>query len=131
MLSGWTQTKVDRCLFCLYDDQTHELIALAGIHVDDFLICGVEHHKKYQQAKQEDDILVPAVFNKDALFMGEDVLLELKGKGKVKNAAYFLDEYTQQLQNLLREIFDPEDNFDQTEDLRKCTLCAYKEICGR
>ena len=85
----------------------------------------------YQQAKQEDDILVPAVFNKDALFMGEDVLLELKGKGKVKNAAYFLDEYTQQLQNLLREIFDPEDNFDQTEDLRKCTLCAYKEICGR
>ena len=53
LLSGWTQTKVDRCLFCLYDDQTHELIALAGIHVDDFLICGVEHHKKYQQAKQE------------------------------------------------------------------------------
>ena len=85
----------------------------------------------YQQVKREEDILVPAVFNKDALFMGEDVLLEMKGKGKVKNAAHFLDEYSQQLQNLLQEIFDPQTPFDQTEDLRKCAMCAYKDICGR
>ena len=51
--SDWTQTKVNRCLFCLYDDVTRELIALAGIHVDDFLICGQLDHPKYEKAKQE------------------------------------------------------------------------------
>ena len=49
----WKQTKVDRCLFCLYDDETQELIALVGIHVDDFLICGQPGHKKYEEAKQK------------------------------------------------------------------------------
>ncbi len=85
----------------------------------------------YQKVKMAEDILVPAVFNKDALFMGEDVLLEMKGKGKVENAAYFLDEYTRHLKALLTEIFDPEEPFDQTDDERKCIFCAYKEICGR
>ena len=53
LLGGWTQTKADRCLFCMFDDQTHELIALAGMHVDDFLICGKEDHPKYIAAKAE------------------------------------------------------------------------------
>ena len=51
LLGGWTQTKADRCLFCMFDDQAHELIALAGMHVDDFLICGQEDHPKYVAAK--------------------------------------------------------------------------------
>ena len=52
LTGGWTQTKADRCSFCLYDDHTRELIALAAIHVDDFLICGMEGHSKYEGAKQ-------------------------------------------------------------------------------
>ena len=51
--TGWKQTKVDRCLFCLYDDGTQELIALVGIHVDDFLICGQPGHEKYEEAKRK------------------------------------------------------------------------------
>ena len=54
LLGGWAQTKVDGCLFRLYyDDTTRELIALAEIHVDDFLIRGREHHPKYEQAKRD------------------------------------------------------------------------------
>ena len=53
LTGGWTQSKADRCLFCLYDDAAHELIALAGIHVDDFLVCGVEGHSKYEAAKED------------------------------------------------------------------------------
>ncbi|TRX47148.1 PD-(D/E)XK nuclease family protein [Fulvivirga sp. M361] len=85
----------------------------------------------YQNVKDEGEALVPAVFNKDALFMGDDVLLEYKGQGKVTNAAYYLEPYTEQLQLLLKEIFDPETPFDQTDEVRKCTTCAYKGICGR
>jgi hypothetical protein len=35
------------------------------------------------------------------------------------------------LKGLLEEMYDPEVPFSQTDDLKKCEYCAYKEICGR
>eukprot|EP00435_Cladocopium_sp_Y103_P016659 s60_g4.t1 len=49
---GWRCLLSDRCIFILEDDETHEVIAAAGIHVDDFLLCGDEQHPKYQQAEK-------------------------------------------------------------------------------
>lgn len=37
---GWNSIFADRCLFLFYDDDTGEMIGVAGIHVDDFLIRG-------------------------------------------------------------------------------------------
>lgn len=85
----------------------------------------------YNRVKNSGDIMVPAVFNKDAIFMGEDVLLKIKGEGKVENAALHLDQYTEQLKGLLAEIFDPAIPFDQVDDDRKCSFCAYNGICER
>jgi len=43
----------------------------------------------------------------------------------------FAEEFEQGLRELLEEIIDPLIPFDQTEDKKKCTFCAYKELCGR
>ncbi|GAA0893168.1 PD-(D/E)XK nuclease family protein [Fulvivirga kasyanovii] len=85
----------------------------------------------YQYKKQPTDLMVPAVFNKDALFMGEDVMLRHKTMGKVDNAAIFLDEYTALLKELIGEIFNPAMSFVQTDDEAKCKFCAYSGICER
>ena len=50
---GWKNIVADRCIFCLYDDLTGELIAIAGIHVDDFLMGGNVAHPKYQKAEKD------------------------------------------------------------------------------
>ena len=43
----------------------------------------------------------------------------------------FAEEFEQGLRGLLEEIVNPLVPFDQTEDKKKCTYCAYKELCGR
>jgi CRISPR/Cas system-associated exonuclease Cas4 (RecB family) len=40
------------------------------------------------------------------------------------------DEFEAQLVNVLKEIFDPEISFKQTDDKKKCNSCAYREICN-
>ena len=39
----WTQHAIDKCLFMLIDETTGNVIALAGVYVDDFLIAGGDH----------------------------------------------------------------------------------------
>ena len=48
---GWRQLTADRCVFTMYEGE--ELIGICGIHVDDFLIGGLENHPRYIQAKTE------------------------------------------------------------------------------
>ena len=54
MLShGWKGIMGDRCIFLLYDEEhDNDVIGAAGIHVDDFLLCGNEQHPKYVQAEK-------------------------------------------------------------------------------
>ena len=49
---GWHQMKSDRCVFALRDNEG-KLCALAGLHVDDFLIAGLPGHYMYLRAKAE------------------------------------------------------------------------------
>ncbi len=43
----------------------------------------------------------------------------------------FAESFEQGLRGLLEEIINPLVPFDQTEDKKKCTYCAYKKLCGR
>ena len=47
---GWRQSISDRCLFMLFDD-LGQLQAVAGLHVDDFLIAGNPANEFYLKAK--------------------------------------------------------------------------------
>eukprot|EP00438_Fugacium_kawagutii_P004153 Skav203992 [mRNA] locus=scaffold3297:153239:156406:+ [translate_table: standard] len=53
---GWRQMLSDKCLFALYKPDEHgrdQLIGLAGLHVDDFLVCGDEHDAVFLEAEQK------------------------------------------------------------------------------
>ena len=45
---GWQQLISDRCVFIMMQD--NQLIGIAGIHVDDFLIGGQEDNQQFQEA---------------------------------------------------------------------------------
>jgi len=51
-------------------------------------------------------------------------------KGKVIDSQ-ILERYHEKLKDLIEELLDPGIPFDQTEDLTKCRVCAYKSICRR
>lgn len=80
--------------------------------------------------------LKPAIFNLREMF-GDDFNPYLQQKLPRKNGVevndyrQFEDEYSAGLKELLEDIYNPEIPFDQTEDLKKCEYCPYREICGR
>jgi CRISPR/Cas system-associated exonuclease Cas4 (RecB family) len=45
--------------------------------------------------------------------------------------AELIEEFELQLQQLVREIYDPERPFTQTEDEKWCSYCPYNRICNR
>lgn len=88
--------------------------------------------KKYQG---EYDAIEPGLFNSRDLF-DENFswwIDQKEGRASqpVREFRQYADEFEQLLTDLLTEMYDPEVPFDQTEDLKKCGYCAYKEICGR
>ena len=48
---GWKQLKGDRCVFILMEDD--QLVAIAGLHVDDFLVAGSQTSQKFLESGQE------------------------------------------------------------------------------
>ncbi len=80
--------------------------------------------------------LKPAIFNLKEIF-SEDFNPYLQLREPRKSGIELTDyrdhqeEYVAGLKGLLEELYDPDVSFSQTDDLKKCEYCAYKEICGR
>lgn len=83
----------------------------------------------------EEGRIIPGLYNSRELFTpGFDVRLEIKGEKHyhpVQDVRDYAYDYKLLLQELLEEIFDPEVPFSQTDNLRKCSYCSYREICHR
>ena len=91
----------------------------------------------YQATNPENTLpLKPAIFNLREMF-GDDFNPYLQQKQPYKTGVEvndyreFQEEYKDGLTILLEDIYNPEIPFDQTDDLKKCGYCPYKEICGR
>ena len=56
-----------------------------------------------------------------------------KGKDKmpINNFAFYEEKFSEYLQEFLKEIFDKEVPFNQTEELDRCIYCDFKSICKR
>lgn len=54
-----------------------------------------------------------------------------KPKIPVNNFAFFEDEFREQLQTLLEEIFGNETPFTQTENTKVCEYCDFRALCKR
>ena len=50
---GWEALVSDPCVFLLRDSATAEVIGLAGLHVDDFLLGGQEGHPEFEEARRQ------------------------------------------------------------------------------
>ena len=86
----------------------------------------------YQQSHPENQLpLKPGIFNIKEIYDPKFNPFLVMNKEEIRDYRDFAEEFELGLSGLLAEIFNPEVPFDQTEDEKKCTYCAYKEICGR
>ncbi len=78
----------------------------------------------------------PGIFNTREMFKDsfDWRIFEKKshsGSTPVTDAREYFRWFEGVLDELLREVYDPNVPFDQTNDLRKCQYCEFKDICGR
>lgn len=86
----------------------------------------------YQYQNPENQLPIkPGIINIKEIY-SEDFSPYLQlNNNEVNDYREFAEEFEQGLRGLLEEIVNPLVPFDQTEDKKKCTYCAYKELCGR
>ncbi|MDF2158481.1 PD-(D/E)XK nuclease family protein [Algoriphagus sp. CAU 1675] len=86
----------------------------------------------YQSRHPENSLpLKPAIFNIKEIYDPKFSPFLTMDKADIENYFDFKEEFELGLSQLISEIFDPEVEFGQTEDIKKCEFCAYKKICGR
>ncbi|TDQ19708.1 PD-(D/E)XK nuclease superfamily protein [Algoriphagus boseongensis] len=75
--------------------------------------------------------LKPGIFNIKEIYNPKfNPFLQLNGE-EIQDYREVEGGFMEGITNLLTEILNPENPFNQTEDLKKCEYCPYKEICGR
>ena len=75
--------------------------------------------------------LKPGIINIKEIYSEDfNPFLQLE-ESEVLDYRDFAAGFEQGLRGLLEEIMDPLVPFDQTDDKKKCSFCAYKELCGR
>lgn len=76
-------------------------------------------------------VLQPGLMNRKELFKNNfQYGLRIDGQ-RIEDAHRYLPEFEDHLLKLLKEIFDAKTPFDQTEDLKRCEICAFRGICSR
>ncbi|MBR07442.1 MAG: hypothetical protein CMP48_07125 [Rickettsiales bacterium] len=87
----------------------------------------------YKKFQGDYEVIEPGLFNSRDLFSDdfEWRIFDKQNKTSVAEFRQYLPEFEQGLTDLLTEMYDPEIPFDQTDDLKKCGYCPYKDICGR
>ncbi len=90
----------------------------------------------YKQYLGEYTTIEPGLFNSSELF-NKNFTWNINEKEPYKTGIPLKDftplalDFEAQLHQLLSEIYDHTQPFDQTEDEAKCKYCPYKDICGR
>ena len=75
--------------------------------------------------------LQPGLINRKEIF-SDNFEYGLSTNGElIKDVRYLLPEFEENLIQLLKELFDPQQPFDQTTKIKTCEYCSYKEICAR
>ena len=82
----------------------------------------------YQQYSDEGRI-VPGLINAKDLFNQEFDSRIYIGREAVNDFSSWQKPFTEKLHILLLELFNSSVAFNQTDDLRKCSLCPYAKLC--
>ncbi|MDN3203274.1 PD-(D/E)XK nuclease family protein [Algoriphagus sediminis] len=73
----------------------------------------------------------PAIFNVREIYNPDFNPFLMMEKAEIEDFSSVAEEFEVGLHALISEIFDKNQEFNQTEDEEKCEYCPYKEICGR
>ncbi|MTI33401.1 PD-(D/E)XK nuclease family protein [Xanthovirga aplysinae] len=97
------------------------------------LLYGLLYKNKFPEDNSQ---IMTGLFNARELF-GEnfDIRLKIKEDRRrykpINDVSPLLEEYQEELRRVLEEIYDPQMPFNQTDDVEKCSYCAYAGICHR
>jgi hypothetical protein len=75
--------------------------------------------------------LQPGLINRKEIFKKEFQYGLSMNKVLLDDVSQQLPEFEEHLLGLLNELFDANQSFDQTVNVKMCSYCSYKEICGR
>lgn len=75
--------------------------------------------------------IVPGLMNRNNLFDDSATFGLRMNKNWVEDASPLFPEFEARLRELLEEMFNPEQPFDQTPHTEICRLCPYNQICYR
>jgi hypothetical protein len=75
--------------------------------------------------------LVPGLLNRLNLFDDEFSFGLKLGKDLIHDAAPFLEEFEGRIQEVFNDLYNPDQPFDQTDDLENCKFCPYGQLCYR
>jgi len=88
-------------------------------------------YKNNRAVSAADAKIVPGLINRENLFNDSIKFGLTMGKQWVGDASGLLPEFELHLKELLEELFDPAQVFDQTPFTEKCRYCPYQGICYR
>jgi hypothetical protein len=75
--------------------------------------------------------LQPGLINRREIFKSSYKYGLVRGKELLADVSPILPEFENHLVQLVTELFDPTQPFDQTKVLKNCEYCSYNAICGR
>ncbi len=89
--------------------------------------------EKNNSSNAEIVALTPGLMNRKNLFAKEFTFGHQmsRGKTRIDDVRDHFKEFVPRLENLLKEIYNPEIPFDQTQNEKNCEYCPYKNICYR
>jgi len=87
-------------------------------------------HPEFKGKVQAGLFNIRELFQKDFNYLLIDAG-DKKNKKLVEDITPYMSDFMLNLEVLMREIFNPDVKFDQTEDRRKCQFCPYAGICNR
>jgi CRISPR/Cas system-associated exonuclease Cas4 (RecB family) len=74
--------------------------------------------------------VAPAIYYLRSIFKDFNPAVSCN-KNPINDMTAFLPEFTERLNTLIEEIFDPNVPFSQTFNEKNCAWCAFKDVCGR
>jgi hypothetical protein len=90
----------------------------------------------YEDKTKAAEAISPGVYSLKEFFHNNFACMLARKEGRAKpepvdDYRVYKEEFTNALQEMLEEIFDPKIPFDQVENQDACRTCLYAEICHR
>jgi hypothetical protein len=89
--------------------------------------------KFYQDLNKPNLPITPGIYSARKLF--EDNfdfrILNKDSKSYISDYKHISEDYLEHLNLLVHRIFDPQEAFIQTEEIRNCEYCPYRKICHK